>query len=91
MFTFVPPDMEGEKDDNNVTDDQVEEMERHSGRLPQFCTDVVITARRHPQSYLSSPPPIESLPILQESFFRKHRYRSVRNVDSLWRRMLKGQ
>ena len=69
MFTFVPPDRQGEENDNNsVTDDASRGTEQLSSSLPQYCTDVIITARHHPQSYLSSPPPREPLPILRESF-----------------------
>jgi len=69
-FTFIhPTTRKGENNNNNVTDDDASgEIEEFSSGLPRHCTNVTTTARRHPQSYLSSPPPREPLPVLRESF-----------------------
>jgi hypothetical protein len=69
-FTFVhPTTRKAENIDKNDTDDDVAgETEQFSSGLPRHCIDVTTTSRRHPQSYLSSPPPREPLPVLRESF-----------------------
>jgi hypothetical protein len=67
-FTFVHPTSEGEDNNKDVTDNAAGETEQFSSGLPRHCIDVTITARRHCQSYLSSPPPREPLPALRESF-----------------------
>lgn len=61
MFTFVHPTQK----EGSATEG---ESDQNSSGLPRHCADVATTARRHPQSYLSSPPPREPLPILRESF-----------------------
>jgi hypothetical protein len=62
MFTFTLPTQQGE------TNDEAKDAKELSSGLPKYCADVNTTARCHPQSYLSSPPPREPLPILRESF-----------------------
>lgn len=55
MFTFVHPT-------------QQDKNERNSSGLPRHCADVATTSRHYPESYLSSLPPREPLPVLRESF-----------------------
>jgi len=61
LFTFAHPTQQKQDDSICNTGNANKEM-------PLHCTDVTITARRYPQSYLSCPPPREPLPILRESF-----------------------
>lgn len=68
VFTFVHSTPHKEDNNNVTTDETVGEKEKISSGLPWYCSDIIITARRHPQSYLSSPPPREPLPILRECF-----------------------
>jgi hypothetical protein len=57
IFTFVHPTTEVKEENGDL-----------SCGLPPYCIDVDITARRHPQSYLSCPSPREPLAVLRESF-----------------------